>query len=126
MKHWTAGNPETFSFSVVTDFIDEITARMKQRNITQAQISEKMGVTKQRLSKILTDPGNLTLKTMVRLAQAVGSKMAVVVYDGDEKDQHAPIVSRAFVRCWESRGKPRTEWDLSESCGSPAAPTEQR
>jgi DNA-binding XRE family transcriptional regulator len=53
-------------------------ARMKN-SLKQSEVAERTGLTQQRLSQIENGHQNITLKTMVKLAQVVGHDISVLL-----------------------------------------------
>jgi hypothetical protein len=95
---WTEIDPSNFVRCLYSDFIDQITARVK---------SLKIDPRRARISRLLSSPGSLTLWTMARLALATGAKVAVVLYDdGDAENYAGPIHSDVFRIAWEKQGRP--------------------
>ena len=57
----------------------------------------------------------ITLESMIELARTLGMKVSVVAYDdGDPHNNHGPVDSEIFLRCWEKCGKPTTFFDVKE------------
>lgn len=110
-QHWTARSTEDMRFSVGADVILQIEEAMHQRGLTQKQIADSMGVTESRVSQLLKEVrnNNFTLDTILRLGEAVGMKVAVVLYD-DVRESGAPVNAQVFTRCWQDMGKPEDFW----------------
>ncbi|MBZ5537766.1 MAG: helix-turn-helix transcriptional regulator [Acidobacteriia bacterium] len=105
--HWTAQNTDSFFHRIVFDFIAQIEKRMESVPMDQADLAQKMNLTPGRVSQKLNDPGNMTLKTIIKLSRALGMKVAVVAYDdNDPKNERGPVNSEIFNICWESMKKP--------------------
>ena len=45
--------------------------------LTQEQLAERVGMKKQTITRIENKPGNLTLKTLVRIAAAAGTDLSI-------------------------------------------------
>ena len=72
-----------------------------------------------RVSQVLNNPGNLTLKNTVRCARALGMKVAVVAYeDGDPKNKKGLVNSEIFHACWKNAGSPSDFFALSATTGA--------
>ncbi len=108
--HWTESNVEAFIQRVTFDFITQLEKVMELRpGVNQSVLAQKLDVTEGAVSQILNNPRNLTLKTMVRYARALGMKLSVVAYDdGDPDNSRGPINSDIFRLCWERAERPRT------------------
>jgi hypothetical protein len=114
--HWTATSVDDFVYRISSDFALQIENKMDEEDITQSCLAEKLGVTPGRVSQILKDPGNLTLKKMVEYARSLGMKVSVVAYeDGDIHNRRGPINSQIFNRCWQKAGKPTDFFSLQQS-----------
>lgn len=120
VAHWTSADPEDFRYRIASDFVTKIEQQMKSKKLTQSQLAQMLGKNKAYISQILANPGNLTLKTMILFARALGLKVSVVAYDDDdEANVNGPIHSEVFRLCWEKYGKPRDMFDFEEA--APAA-----
>lgn len=116
MAHWTEENIDAFAHRVAFDFIAQMESRMEASSITQAQLARKLGVSEGAVSKVLNNPQNLTVKTMVKYARALSMKPAIVAYDdADANNERGPISSSVFTTCWERAGKPHDLWSLQPS-----------
>lgn len=105
--HWTS-DPKAFLFAISTDFALGI----KERSDSQKKLAETLKLSEGRISQILNNPGNLTLKTMVNFAHALKMKVSVVLYDDkdDPENELGPIHADIFRLCWEERQRPRDFW----------------
>ena len=54
-----------------------IQKRMKELNLTKTSLAKKIGLTRGRVSQILSKPGNMTIKSLARIAGAVDMKVHV-------------------------------------------------
>jgi transcriptional regulator with XRE-family HTH domain len=108
--HWTESNVEAFIQKLTFDFITQLEKAMESNpDINQSVLAQKLNVSEGAVSQILNNPRNLTLKTMVRYARALGMKLALVAYDDSDPDNsRGPINSDIFRLCWERAEKPRT------------------
>jgi transcriptional regulator with XRE-family HTH domain len=83
--------------------------------ITQGALARKLGVSEGAVSQMLNNPQNLTLKTIVAYARALGIKVSLVAYDdNDPLNERGPVNSEIFSICWENAGKPPDFWSLQE------------
>lgn len=113
--HWTAGNNKAFLHAIAFDFIAQLQQRMEELPLKQEELAKKLGVTEGAVSKVLNNPQNLTMKTMVNYARAVGMKVAIVAYDdNDLQNEGGPINSEIFTTCWKNAGRPRDFWSLRD------------
>src|SRR5450759_2614716 len=106
-KHWTERSIEDFLYRVGFDFVQQIEELMKPSGTSQTELAKKLGVTEGRVSQVLNNPGNLTLRKVIEYARALQKKVAIVVYDdGDPDNENGPINAEIFARCWDRSGKP--------------------
>src|SRR5947209_11775945 len=102
--HWTAKSVDAFFQRIAFDFITQIEKRVDALPRKQAELAEKLGVTEGRVSQILNNPaGNvISLKKAIKLARAVGMKVALVAYDEKDPDnERRPVNSDIFRLSWE-------------------------
>jgi len=115
-RHWTNDSLEDFQFALAYDYVDQLQDALEEIDMKQSKFATIAGTSESRVSQLLGNPGNLTLKSMVRWARAIGRKISVVFYDdGDVANAEGPIDSEVFLRCWELAGKPRDLATLEES-----------
>jgi transcriptional regulator with XRE-family HTH domain len=111
MSHWTEKTYKDFLYRITDDFIVQLEDKMEALNISQDEFANKLGVTKGRVSQIINNPGNMTLKKIVEYARTLGMKVSVVAYDDDDADNiNGPINSEVFKICWEKSGSPKDLW----------------
>ena len=73
------GTPE-FDFDLLTIEIGEaIGARMDELGISRAELAQRMGVSRARVTQVLSGADNLTLRTLVAVANALDAQLAVRV-----------------------------------------------
>lgn len=72
-----ANDPE-FQFDLVTIEVGElIVDRLEALDLSQKQLAERLGVSAARVSQILKGNDNLTLKSLVAVAVALGVRLSV-------------------------------------------------
>jgi hypothetical protein len=114
--HWTERGTADFQFRIGFDFIQQINDLLDARVITRKQFAANLHVSKGRVSQVLNDPGNLTLKQVVKYARGVRRKVSVVLYDdGDNDNRKGPISPQVFSRCWERQGKPSDVFKMEQA-----------
>ena len=69
------GDPDFEFDKLAIDIGEQIVARMDERGMTQADLAREMGVSRARVSQILRGNDNLTLKSIVAVAIALGSRV---------------------------------------------------
>jgi transcriptional regulator with XRE-family HTH domain len=113
--HWTFESEVNLRTRIASDFLAQIEEKIAEKDWTHAEIAEALGVTEGRISQVFNNPGNLTLKTMMKMAEAVVLLVSVVAYNLGEKAQETgPVASGVFDACWKKLKKPMTHWDLEE------------
>jgi transcriptional regulator with XRE-family HTH domain len=120
VAHWTSVNSKAFIHRITFDFIAQLEKRIDCLGLKQSDLARKLNVTEGSVSQVLnSERDNLTLKTMVSYANALGMKVAVVAYaDDDPKNEYGPVGSEIFSTAWTSIGKPRDIWTLNENVKS--------
>jgi len=103
-KHWTSWSTENYLYRIAADFIRQLEKAMESQGLTQAMLAQRLNVTEGRVSQVLNNPGNLTLKNIVKYASAVGLKVSVVAYR--DVDLNGPVASEIFATCWYNAGSP--------------------
>ena len=90
-------------------------ALLSSEHFKQSELARRLNVSDGRVSQILNNPGNLTLKQIVKISRALGRKVAIVGYDdGDARNEQGPIIADVFMKCWELTGRPRDLLDVQE------------
>lgn len=118
--HWGSRTAEDVIYQIGFDFVAQLEDIMESEKMDRAELAKKLGVSKGRVSQILNDPGNLTLKNVVKYSAVLGRKVTIVTYDDKATPhQNGPISPQVFVACWEKAGRPT---DLF-SAGTVAAST---
>lgn len=122
--HWTAESVEDFQHSIAADFVRFIEHSMDVNGLTQAELASRLGVTEGRVSQVLNNPGNLTLRKIVEYARALNRKVAVVGYDdGDADNRNGPVRAEIFSASWEHIGAPVDFFALEQRCKAHASGT---
>ena len=117
LSHWTNASTKDFVYSIASDFVLQLEKKIEEGDVSQAEIANRIGVSEGRVSQILNNPGNLTLRNTVAYARALGMKVALVAYDdADPSNGKGPINSAIFEGCWRRAGMPRDFFELA-ACG---------
>ena len=115
-QHWTASSIKDFVYRVSSDFVLQVEKQMHKENLSQKQLAKRVELSEGRVSQILNNPGNMTLKKMVEFARGLGMKLAVVAYDdADPENINGPINSQIFQICWERLGSPTDFFEVGET-----------
>ncbi|MGO9940670.1 MAG: helix-turn-helix domain-containing protein [Terracidiphilus sp.] len=116
VAHWTQNSTTDFVYSISSNFIAQIETKIEAEDISQSKIASKMGKTDGRVSQVLNNPGNLSIRVMVELARALGMKVSIVAYDDHDHDNdRGPIDPDVFVKCWEHAGRPSNLIEAEDS-----------
>ena len=112
-KHWTSRSAKDFVYRISTDFILQVEKKMEEEGMNQKALAEKLRVSSGRVSQILRNPGNLTLRKIVDYSRVLGLKVSIVAYDdGDPQNLNGPINAEIFHMCWQRAGSPRDFFSL--------------
>lgn len=113
-SHWTAQSVDAFLYRITADYVRQIEDFMAQSPQTsQTELANRLGVSEGRVSQVLNNPGNLTLKKVIEYARALGKKVAIVAYDDDDpENQDGPVNSQIFEACWRKCGTPLDFFDM--------------
>ena len=107
MIHWTERSIDDYLYRIAADFAAQLEKKIQSEPLSKTKLAQKLGVSKGRVSQILNNPGNLTLKMIIKCARALGLKVSIIAYDdNDQKNERGPINSEIFRICWENSGKP--------------------
>jgi transcriptional regulator with XRE-family HTH domain len=114
-RHWTESSVDDFLYRIAADYVRQLEQLMEVGGMSQAELAKLLGVTEGRVSQVLNNPGNLTLRKMIEYSRALGRKVSVVAYDdNDPENQSGPINAEVFAVCWEQAGKPSDFFELRE------------
>jgi len=97
------------------DFTMQLEEAMEAGGITSAMLAGRMGISESRVSQVLNGQANISMKTALRFANAVGLDFAPVLYKMGEQ----PVFAGVFWKCWEECGQPRDffRWHKDEEVG---------
>jgi len=116
VAHWTQNSIADFVYSISSNFVAQIETKIEANEISQNEIASKMNKTSGRVSQLLNNPGNLSIRVMAELAQALGMKVSIVAYDdGDHKNARGPIDPEVFVKSWEKLGRPADLFEVRDA-----------
>ena len=63
----------------ILDFTEDLLAMMKRRRLSQKELAERLQTAPAFISKLLSGNNNYTLKTMVKVARALNSRLKVQI-----------------------------------------------
>jgi transcriptional regulator with XRE-family HTH domain len=116
VTHWTQNSTADFVYSISSNFVAQIETKIEEEGISQNEIACKMNKTSGRVSQVLNNPGNLSIRVMVELARALGMKVSIVAYDDhDPNNDSGPVDPDVFVKCWEHAGRPANLFNVDDA-----------
>jgi transcriptional regulator with XRE-family HTH domain len=75
-----AEDPEFLTEEKILDFTERVVLEMGKKEITRAQLADSLGKSKAFVTKLLKGDANMTIKTMVTVAQALGCSLHLDLY----------------------------------------------
>lgn len=81
---------------LLLDILEQFAAIMAANGITYNDLADRLQVDKSRISRIMNGPDNLTLKTVVRLANCLGQRVHVNIFRTEAKCFEWPDATVAF------------------------------
>jgi transcriptional regulator with XRE-family HTH domain len=75
-----AEDPAFLTEEKILDFTERVVLEMEKKEITRAQLADSLGKSKAFVTKLLKGDTNMTIKTMVTLAQALGCNLHLDLY----------------------------------------------
>lgn len=110
---WAPEDIDSFVKLVAHDLVSQVNQRMNDAGLSRRKAADYMDVTRARVTQMLNNPGNMTIRSMVRLVRVLGLKVSIVIYE-DEDISDGPIDPVVFLTCWERCGKPRDWFELGK------------
>lgn len=80
MKETLAKHEDTFDFKLeglILDITEDVCKAMEEKGIDRAELADKLGVSRAFISKLLNGTPNLTIKTLMKIADALGRELSV-------------------------------------------------
>src|SRR6266567_7758115 len=62
---------------VIIDFTEKVVAAMRERDMSRVELAQRLGVSKAFVTKLLNGNPNLTIRTMVSLADALECNLLI-------------------------------------------------
>jgi len=75
-----AEDAEFLTEEKILDFTERVVLEMEKKGISRAQLAASLGKSKAFVSKLLKGDANMTIKTMVAVAQALGCNLHLDLY----------------------------------------------
>lgn len=79
--------------AAILEFNEKIVAHMTENGISRVELSRRLGVTKAFVTKMLNGNPNLTIKTMMSVADALGCELNLDVYPKGGKARNFYVYS---------------------------------
>jgi len=73
------GDPEYEFFRALDEVVDQICIAMEREGVSRSELAGRLGVSRQYVTNFLNDPGNPTLQSLVRVANALDMVVQVEV-----------------------------------------------
>ena len=67
--------------ALLIEISDQLNVAMEQQGVTQSELAERLGVSKSYVSRLLHGTPNLTLRTLVRLSNALNRRVQLDLAD---------------------------------------------
>lgn len=116
VAHWTQYSMADFIHSISSNFVAQIETKIEVEGISQNEIASRMNKTSGRVSQVLNNPGNLSIRVMVELARSLGMKVSIIAYDDkDPNNDRGPINPDVFVKSWEKLNCPIDLFEVEEA-----------
>jgi len=65
---------------LILDFTEKIVQKMEEENISRAELARRLGVSRAFVTKLLNGNPNLTIKTMMSIADVLGCDLNIDIY----------------------------------------------
>lgn len=86
-----AATPEGQAAHVAVTFLVQVNARMQAQGVSNAELARRIGTSPAYITRLFRGSANLSVQTMVKLAQAVGATLQLGL---TEKVGGLPVVAR--------------------------------
>lgn len=83
-------DPDYILEGVILDVTEQIVAAMQEQEISRSELAKRMGVSRAYITKLLRGEGNTTLRTLVRIALALGLRPQVSFVEPEPMDEAQP------------------------------------
>jgi transcriptional regulator with XRE-family HTH domain len=94
-------DPDYILHGLLCDIAEDIYVAMEEQGLSQAELAQRIGVKRQFVNRFLNTPQNTTLRTIVRLATALGLEFDYdfkpLVEQSDEEAVHTDILDDVEV-----------------------------
>ena len=84
--------PKTMAYDMSSQFSAQVSAVLDEKGMSYEDLTDSMGVTKPALCKMLAPRSEMSMKTMAKIAIALGYDLSAPVIRQAEAGKHAPHV----------------------------------
>ncbi|MFP3904895.1 MAG: helix-turn-helix domain-containing protein [Armatimonadota bacterium] len=74
-------DPEIVLYEILLEVTEKICKSMKDRDISQTELADRLGVSRQYVSRFLNTPGNTTLKSIIEFAMALDMAVEITLHE---------------------------------------------
>ena len=117
--------PETMGFRLSAEFSTQVMAEVKRRGMMLKDLADSMGVSPGTLSGMLGAKSNMTMKTVARLAMALGCEVAAPVLTLEVEAPRGGVVEYRSVNRGQAAQPIRLGGAVATICHLNAAPAER-
>jgi plasmid maintenance system antidote protein VapI len=82
LNQLVASTPDGQYARVVVDFLQQVNVQMQAQGMSNAELARRLGTSAAYVSRLFGGNANLSVQTMVKLAQAVGAQLQVGLAHG--------------------------------------------
>jgi transcriptional regulator with XRE-family HTH domain len=88
-------DPDSLTDELVLDISEQISVRMQQCGVRSAELAHRLGVSRSYISQLLSGKPNMTMRTLVGVAHALGQRVQIELRDHETVDE---LDSRRYLR----------------------------
>lgn len=83
-------DPEIVLYEILLDLTEKMAKTMEDRDISQAELSDRLGISRQCVNRFMNTHSNTTLKTLIKFALALDMDLEITLHDEPKtKEQKA-------------------------------------
>jgi DNA-binding phage protein len=82
-------DPEWVAEDVKMQIAEDMRRALREARVSQAEVARRLGMRRQQLSRMLSEPSNLTIESMAKFFSGIGWQLVI---RGIRRDEAAPIV----------------------------------
>jgi transcriptional regulator with XRE-family HTH domain len=85
-------DPDFLTDLALLDITEQIAMRMQQRGVRAAELAQRLGVSRAYVSQMLSGRPNMTVRTLVGVAHALGDRVRVEFHSANIPDEFDPAL----------------------------------